>query len=171
MRTTNFRMKLYLVTICKFLWLSLHGQVTCRYITSAPAVHEDANFNILVVGGNYFNDTWFSELSDVEIVNPFWENSICQKPNSLPDSLDVPVIGNVADQTMICGGLKSQITEEYGFEQTIERICHKLQKNESLDLTQLPRSAPSREFIKTSCSTQYSIRYQSRPTNRAVAIT
>ena len=123
-------MKLYLIVMWKLWSLLFEGQVSCMYIPSDQPNDEDANFNILVAGGNYFNDTWFSELSDVEIVNPFWENSTCQKPSSLPDSLDGPIIGNIGDVAVICGGLKSQFSEEYGFEQTIESNCQQLQQNE-----------------------------------------
>jgi hypothetical protein len=130
MQVKNIKMKLNLIVMWKLWSLIYGGQVSCMYIPSDPSNDEDADFNILVAGGNYFNDTWFSELSDVEIVNPFLENSTCQKPSSLPDSLDGPIIGNIGDVAVVCGGLKTKNSDEYGFEQTIESNCQQLQQNE-----------------------------------------
>ena len=75
----------------------------------------DKEFNIMVAGGNFFNDTSFSELSDVELVSPFWKHSICEKPKRLQSNLDGTISGNFEGRPIVCGGLKSQTSKEYGF--------------------------------------------------------
>ena len=96
-------MKLSLIITWRLLSLFLEETVSCMYI---PSHTSDKGFNIVVGGGNFFNDTWFSELSDVELINPFWKNSVCEKPGSLPHKLDGLIGGNIGDKPIICGGLK-----------------------------------------------------------------
>ena len=120
-------MKLSLIITWRLLSLFLEETVSCMYI---PSHTSDKGFNIVVGGGNFFNDTWFSELSDVELINPFWKNSVCEKPGSLPHKLDGLIGGNIGDKPIICGGLKTQSSDENGFEQTIVDDCHHLNSNE-----------------------------------------
>ena len=83
-------------------------------------------FNIVVAGGNSFNATWFSELSDVELFNPFWRPYVCEKSKNLPIKLDKAISGNVENQPVVCGGLKSQSSYNNGLEQKVVSDCYTL---------------------------------------------
>ena len=127
--TTNIllhiMMDLYLMLIWIILvWSGFHGRIaSCMYIPNL--LHQpNTDFNILIAGGNYYNDTWFSELADVEFVNPLLEKSVCENPIDLPHKLDGPVRGIIDEKPVICGGLKTRISDENGFEQTIESGCY-----------------------------------------------
>ena len=122
-------MKLHLIIIWRLCSMLIEETVSCMPF---PGLKDfvDNEFNIVVAGGNFFNDTSFSELSDVEYVTPFWKDSLCTKPNRMPSNLDGTVSGHVEGQPMVCGGLKSESSDENGFEQTVERDCHSLKGNE-----------------------------------------
>ena len=124
-------MDIYFTLVCIVLvWSGFNGRIaSCMYIPNSFN-QQTTNFNILVAGGNYYNDTWFSELADVELVNLFWENSACENPTDLPHKLDGAISGIIDEKPVICGGLKTHVSDENGFEQTIESGCYQGGNNE-----------------------------------------
>ena len=93
--------------------------VSCR---SVPSRHNllERRLHILVAGGNFFNDTSFSELAEVELIDPMGDNSKCQQPKGLPSKLDGSISSIVNGNSMICGGLRTGYTKENLFAQTVD---------------------------------------------------
>ena len=110
------------------VWIVLLWSLLLGKIASCRPTNKD--FNIMIAGGNFFNDTSFLELSNVELVPPFWENFVCEKPMNLPNRLDGAIGGLIGEKPVICGGLKTHNDEDYGFTQTIESECYQKSNDE-----------------------------------------
>ena len=129
----NFTMRyqaIFLWTPFYFLLKVLNTSAMYNPMVWQSTNNEHEGINIMVLGGNYFNDTWFSELSDVELLDPFWSNSRCAKPQNIPFDVDGMISINVKDQPIICGGLQLQFNETHEFERKVSNDCHKLDNNE-----------------------------------------
>ena len=122
-------MRPHFIIIWRLCSLLFEETVSCR---SVPARHNllERRLNILVAGGNFFNDTSFSELAEVELIDPTGDNSKCQQPKSLPSKLDGSIASIVNGNSVICGGLKTGYTKENLFAQTVERVCYHFHNDE-----------------------------------------
>ena len=122
-------MRPHFIIIWRLCSLLFEETVSCR---SVPARHNllERRLNILVAGGNFFNDTSFSELAEVELINPMGDISMCQQPKSLPSKLDGSIASIVNGKSVICGGLKTGYDKENRFAQTVERVCYRLYDGE-----------------------------------------